>query len=76
MDTPVLHPPLTNLQLELLKLFGRDVPEEQLLEIRDLLARYFAERATEAMDRIVEERGLTPDDIERWAHEHHRATRR
>ena len=40
-----LTKPLTNFQLELLKLYQFDLTEEQLREIRDLLSKYFAESA-------------------------------
>jgi hypothetical protein len=32
---------LSNLQMELLKVFNHDLPDEQVLEIRSLLADYF-----------------------------------
>ena len=63
---------LSNLQLELLKLYANNVSEENLLEIKWLLARYFAQKATEAMDKIWEEKGLTEQDMINWTHEHHR----
>lgn len=63
---------LTNLQLEILQLFRYELDEKQLLEIRDLLARYFADRATEEMDRLWEERGWTEDTMEEWSEEHMR----
>ena len=66
-------PSLTNLQRELLDLFATDVPEEDLLAIRRLLARYFAAKVTSAMDMFVEEEGLTSEDLERWADGHERA---
>ena len=47
-----------------------EVPEEELRQIRALLARHFAEKATSEMDRFVEVKGLTPEDLEPWAHEH------
>ena len=37
--------PLTNLQLELLKLYGTDLPDEDLQEIKQLLAQFFARKA-------------------------------
>ena len=67
-----MEAPLTNVQRELLKLFALDVPEEELREIRQLLAQHFAEKATEEMDRFAAEEGLTAEDVERWAHEHER----
>ncbi|MFN7119564.1 MAG: hypothetical protein ACK4TA_22400, partial [Saprospiraceae bacterium] len=61
---------LSNLQLELLKLYANNVSEENLLEIKWLLARYFAQKATEAMDKIWEEKGLTVQDMINWTHVH------
>ena len=66
-------PPLTNLQRELLDLFATDVPEEDLLAIQRLLARYFAAKATAEMDAFVEREGLTSEDLKRWTGEHERA---
>ena len=52
--------PFTNLQLELLKLFARKLPEKDLLEIRRLLAQYFMDKATDLADKVWDEKGLTP----------------
>ena len=48
---------LTNLQLELLKVFNYELNEQQLTDIRDLLAKYFAEQATQEMDKNWEQQG-------------------
>lgn len=64
--------PLSNLQLELLKLFTHNVSEEQLLEIKLLLGQYFAQKAADAMEEVWKEKNLTPQDMVDWVHEHHR----
>jgi hypothetical protein len=61
---------LSNLQLELLKVFSFDLDEGQLIEIRDLLAKYFAEKATEEMDRLWEENQWNEEVIKEWSNEH------
>lgn len=61
---------LTNLQLELIKLFSYNLTEKQMLEIKDLLARYFAEKATHEADKIWETKGLTNDTMDVWLDEH------
>ena len=66
------QPPLTNLQLELLRLYSNQMTEEQLLEIKMLLGKYFAQKATEAMEITWQEKQLTPDDMKKWANEHNR----
>ena len=63
---------LTNLQVELIKMFNRQVPEEQLLEIKNLLAKYFADVATHEMDKLWVENNWSNDTMEEWLEEHHR----
>ena len=63
---------LTNLQLEILQLFRYELGEKQLLEIRELLAKYFADKATEEMDRLWDEKGWSEQTMEEWSQEHMR----
>lgn len=58
--------PLTNLQLEILKVYNVELPEEQLLEVRDLLARYFADKASDEMDRLWEEKNWSNETMREW----------
>ena len=62
----ILEKPLTNAQLELLKMFGSDLSEADLLALRMMLANFFAERASDEMDRLWEERGWTDATMEGW----------
>ena len=48
---------LTNLQVELMQTFSYSLPEEQLIEIRQLLARYFLDKADAEMDKLWQENG-------------------
>jgi hypothetical protein len=66
--------PLTNLQLELLKIFSREVSEVDLLEIRKMLARYFAEKAINLADQVWDANKWTEKDEERFLNEHARTT--
>lgn len=43
---------ITSLQLELLKTFSRPIPDSQLLEIKQLLADYFARKVDEDVDAL------------------------
>jgi len=61
---------LTNVQIELLKLFQFELPEEQLAEIKNLLAKYFAETATAEMDRLWEKNNWSDETMNDWANEH------
>ncbi len=67
-------PALTNLQREILNLFALDLPDDELREVRRLLARHFAEKATAGFDAFADEHGLSPEDTDRWAYEHRRAS--
>lgn len=58
---------LTALQLELLKLFARNPSEEELTDIKSLIARYYAERADKEMDKLWEQNGWTADEMREWA---------
>jgi len=58
--------PLTNLQLELLKLYSIPLSESELLEVKHVLAQHFANRLTRHVDKIWQEKRLTKDDMEQW----------
>jgi hypothetical protein len=76
MATQDLKPSFSNLQLELLKLYANGISDEQLTEIKWLLGKYFAEKATSGMDSFIKEKGLTPQDIIEKSNEHHRRANR
>ncbi len=67
---------MSNLQLELLQLYGNGVSEETLREVKGVLAKYFAYRAASDMDRIWEEKNLTEQDMVDWTNEHNRSENR
>ncbi len=45
---------LSNLQVELLKIYSTNLPDEQLMEIKLLLSNYFANKVTTEMDLLWE----------------------
>ena len=55
--------PLSNLQLTLLNLYATDVSEEDLKAIQRLIARYFAEKATELANQDYIEKGYKAKDF-------------
>ncbi len=57
-----LKSPLTNLQLELLKLYSQNIDEKDLVEIKRLIAQYFAEKTMDLADKVWEEKGWTNED--------------
>ena len=60
---PVLKNKLTNLQLELLKLYSKNIPSNDLSEIKQLIAQYFAEKMTIEADKIWEEKQYKEEDL-------------
>jgi hypothetical protein len=62
---PQIPQPLTNVQLELLKTFAHDLSEEELLQLRELLAAFFAQKAIDAANRAWDEKGWTNEDVDR-----------
>ena len=61
---------LTNLQLELLKLFTFNVNERDLKEIKKLLSNYFAKKATSSADKAWNEKGWSDKDVEKLLNSH------
>ena len=65
----VLNYPLTNVQIELLRLFNTNLSENDLAELKDLLSRFYANKAISQADSIWDERGLTDEDMDKWLNE-------
>lgn len=65
--------PLSPLQLELLKSFSmQTVDESDLRQIRILLSQYFAQKASTEAQKVADEKGWTPEQIDEFARQHHR----
>lgn len=60
---------LTNLQLEILKLYSTDMSEEELNDLKRLLAENYAKKAVSEADEIWKEKNLSDGDMEKWLHE-------
>lgn len=62
MNLPI-QPPLTNLQSELLNLFAKQLPDEQLLELKKVIAKFLLEKARDSADAIWDKRGYDENTI-------------
>lgn len=60
---------LSPLQLELLKIYAMQHSEEDLLEIKKMLGRYFAKKLRKKVDTAIQKKGITQQDLDRWANE-------
>lgn len=58
--------PLTNLQLELIKLFSLNLSEPELLAVKRLLAAHFADRATDEMDKLWDANDWSDETMDSW----------
>jgi hypothetical protein len=57
--------------MELLKLYAHEPSDEELRDIQQLLAQYYANKAHAAMDAFIAEQEATPEEIyATWASEH------
>jgi len=57
---------LTPAQLELLKLFGRNLPESDIVPIKKLIVEYLSKKATNAIDKAFGNKGYSDQEIENW----------
>ncbi len=60
--------PLTNVQLELLKVFSHNLADEDLKELKNVLANFFAERLVKRANQVWEEKEWTEEDVQRMLH--------
>jgi len=61
-----LQKPLSNVQLELLKIYSTDITDEEVLEVKRLLAQHFAKKTIDAAEKVWQEKGLTNDIMDEW----------
>ncbi len=65
-------PPSTkfsNLQLELLRLFSMDLPDEELVKVRDMIARYLLKNKIKEFSERAKEQGISQENLEKWLNE-------
>ncbi|PWK16660.1 hypothetical protein LV89_04876 [Arcicella aurantiaca] len=61
--------PLSNLQLELLKLYSMNIDEKDLLHFKNYLAQFFMQKAINEADKVWEEKGYNDDLMDEWINE-------
>ncbi|UFH56049.1 hypothetical protein [Spirosoma sp. KNUC1025] len=55
---------LNDMQLFMIKLFDRQLTDEQQIEIKKILSDYFARLVDEEIDQLWEERAMTQKDLD------------
>lgn len=57
--------PLSNMQLELLKLFSRDIADNDVVEIKKLFVKYLSQKLDSSANKDREEKNWTNDDMDK-----------
>lgn len=61
-----LDKPLTNMQVELLKLFAHDLPEKNLLDLKELISDYLLDLARTEADNEWDKKGYSQENADEW----------
>jgi len=65
-----LRQPFTPAQVELLNTMASLKTDSDLCELKQAIARFFAERADRELERLQGEGAVTEEEISSWNHEH------
>lgn len=63
---PELKLPLINVQLELMKLYSTNLSVKDFEDLKNTLAKFYADRAVSLADEIWDKKGLTNTNMEAW----------
>lgn len=58
--------PLTNLQMEYLKLLSFDLGENEMKELRQLIAKFLNEKMQKEMDKVWAEKSYSDETVKNW----------
>ena len=64
MNITSVHPPLSNVQAELLKVFSTDIPDSHLAELKNIIARFLLDKARDKADTAWDEKGYTDEKLQ------------
>ena len=57
---------LSPLQLELLRVYSFNPTEEELLEIKSYLGKFFAKKLIDKVENMASRKGITEADLDKW----------
>lgn len=60
---------LNSLQLELLKVYSFEPSKEDLLVIKDFLAKHFSDKLLKNVQQAIKEKNISDDDLDSWVNE-------
>ena len=64
-----LKQPLSNVQLELLKVFSTNLNENDLIDLKQQLAIFYAKKSIDSANKVWIEKGLTNELMDKWLNE-------
>jgi hypothetical protein len=64
MNVSSVHPPLSNVQAELLKIFSANIPDKHLVELKGVIARFLLDKARDKADAAWDEKGYTDEKLQ------------
>lgn len=64
MET-IARQPLSNLQLELLKVFSHQLNDEEVVDLKKMLVTFFAQRAISQANKTWDKEGWNDTDVDR-----------
>lgn len=60
---------LSDLQLELLRIYSFNPSKEELIEVKRMLAKFFADKLVDKVAKSIDENAITDEDLENWLNE-------
>jgi hypothetical protein len=63
MEISSVHPPLSNIQAELLKVFSADIPDKHLTELKHIIARFLLDKARDKADDVWDKKGYSDEKL-------------
>jgi hypothetical protein len=64
MKVSSVHPPLSNVQAELLKLFSANIPDTHLSELKSVIARFLLDKARDKADQVWDEKNYSDEKLQ------------
>lgn len=58
--------PLSNVQVELLKLYSTNLNDDDIKDLKNKLAEFYASKAIGAADKVWEEKNLSNEEMDKW----------
>lgn len=65
----MISQPLSNLQSEILKLYSTNMEEDDLNELKNLLAKHYAQKSIREADKVWSEKRLSDKVMDKWLNE-------